>query len=452
MKRVVYDGPMRRVVVPQSTWLTLSAVWLSLGCHLVGGFGDYDFEASDTTSSSTVGIGGGAGAAGGTGGVGGTTGAAGSGGGVGGIGGAGGAALAITRIALGAYHTCALRNDGKVFCWGANNDGELGDGTDVDASIPQLVPNLSASDVAAGGTVSDGHSCAIVAGKVWCWGRNSYGQVGNERADPTLEPTLVPGVDDAVQLALGANHSCARLTNGTVKCWGIGNSGELGDGQMSSSPMPVDVLGIDDAAHIASKTGIVAHTCVVRSTSKKVFCWGYNNLGELGDGTTDPRSEPVEAIGVAGAEQVAVGANHTCAVHGGTVSCWGANTQGMLGSGVLGEVQFSAQPVDDIDVAVAVGAGALHSCAVLSNGTAYCWGSNSDGQLGQSGTGSNIEPTVVGQLSDAVAIVGGHAHTCAVRSDGSARCWGSNSYGQLGDPAVSGSTATPTEPLGLLDP
>jgi alpha-tubulin suppressor-like RCC1 family protein len=359
-----------------------------------------------------------------------------------------------TQVSTGAYHTCALKMDGTIECWGRNTEGQLGRGTTQNANndYPTAISNLNtAVAVAAGGH----HTCALlVGGAVQCWGRNTEGQVGDASgADPIAAPTgirtfaTVPGlaiaaggyhscelmsdgtvmcwgynhdqqitaggfgstytattaamVAGAVAVTAGAYHSCALLGNGSVDCWGYNNDGESGPAQSVFNTIPTSARQID-ASTGAGVEGTTAqggyHTCALL-TSGSINCWGYNGHGELGNGTaTDPApfGAPVTVIGLAGpASSVAAGGYHTCAIVATTIVCWGANGSAQLGRGTFGGDAVVAGVVSgNPPAALSVDAGGYHTCAVFSGSTddVRCWGRNTEGQIGRNPRNFRVDP------------------------------------------------------------
>jgi alpha-tubulin suppressor-like RCC1 family protein len=354
-------------------------------------------------------------------------------------------------IAAGSSHTCALLGDGTARCWGMNDFGQLGDGTTTSSSTPVAVSGLNnAVAIAAGGY----HTCALLSdGTAKCWGNNWYGQLGDNTTTQRLTPVAVSGLSNAVAIAGGYLHTCALLSDGTAKCWGDNGSGQLGDGTTTDSNVPVAVSGLAYALTPAISAGGL-HTCALLGDGS-ARCWGHNMSGQLGDGTnTGPEmcgglylcsSTPVAVSGLANAVAIAAGLSHTCALLGdGTARCWGYNVFGQLGDGTT---TSSSTPVavSGLTNAVAIAAGGYHTCALLSDGTARCWGYNGTGQLGDGTTTGSSTPVAVSGLSNGVAIAAGASYTCALLSDGSARCWGYNFYGQLGD----GTTAESLTPVAV---
>ncbi len=339
------------------------------------------------------------------------------------------------QIVAGMQHTCAVLQDvdskGEVGgsaqstvaeCWGANEHGQVGDGSTTDATEPVLVDLPDVVQVAAGGD----HSCARQrGGTVRCWGRNDSGQLGRGDTSDALEPVSVD-IPDAVDIATGVNHTCAVLTSGGVRCWGANERGQLGSPPAGFEPMPVTVPGITTAVSV---TAGYAHTCVTLANAS-VRCWGANDSGQLGNNTRTDSSVPVRPT-TATVKAVTAGVFHTCALMAdGSVSCWGANDYGQLGDATTTD-RLTPTPLA-LTGAVSLSAGAYHTCAAQSTGVVRCWGRNSAGRLGD-GTGvDRSSPTRVSGVTNALAAVAGGYHSCAVTASGSL-CWGSNSSGQLGN-------------------
>jgi len=339
----------------------------------------------------------------------------------------------ITALAAGEEHTCALTLDGRVKCWGFNEYGQLGDGTAIWHAIPIDVVELTRdiTALAAGWA----HNCAVTSsGGAKCWGYNDFGQLGDGTMNDSSSPVDVVGLTSGVKaLAAGEEHTCALTSEGGVKCWGNNGAGELGDGTTNHSNLPVDVIGLSKGV-----TAVVTdwyHSCVLTS-SGGVKCWGRNDFGQLGNGTTDDSSIPVDVIGLTeGVTALAAGQGITCAVTTvGGAKCWGYNSWGQLGDGTT---THSSLPVEVSGLSSGVSAltaGIWHTCALTTSGGVKCWGYNAWGELGD-GTlnNSSIPVDVVGLSEDVTALTGGGIHNCAMLSNGGVKCWGFNEWGQLGD-------------------
>ena len=467
------------------------------------------------------------------------------------------ALVAMSDVSAGYEHTCALRGDGTVWCWGRNSSGQLGNASTIDSNAPVQVSGLTnATSISAGYT----HSCASRSdGTVRCWGANFTGQLGNGTATDSTVPVTVSGVSSARRVVTSSFATCAVDTSGGVRCWGSGIEGQLGQGTtgiLSTTPVPVtmpavaDASGaftggpdgfcaVDDAGNLRCwgdgtsfvfADGDVAHrpaptvvatgvasvdsggdfdsasVCVARidggvrcwglssafgdqngtgnpfsgsaptpvpgpslpsgstvSLSEwfpsgwgcalgggAVRCWGANSSGQLGDGTRLPRIAPAVVGGLTAPTQVATGADHACAVvSGGGVRCWGRGGAGALGNGTVLD-QLSPVSVTGLGgPATAVAAAADTTCALLSGGTVQCWGAGASGQLGNgTNTGLQGTPVTVSGLTGVAQLTAGVEHFCAVVTGGTARCWGSGGFGQLGQ-GLASSSSTPVTVAGL---
>jgi alpha-tubulin suppressor-like RCC1 family protein len=347
-------------------------------------------------------------------------------------------------ITAGAVHTCALLADGSAKCWGLNTSGQLGiSNTAPSNTAPTPVlgggGSFTARDIAAGRN----HTCAVRAnGTVACWGSNDSGQIGDGTIGGTrLSPVTVPGLNNVVSIAAGEAHTCVVLSVGVPLCWGLNTSGQLGNGTMSTSPTPVGILGINRVVGIAAGGALgSSHTCALLADGT-VRCWGANGSGQLGTGNTSPSSVPVTVPGLANVVSIAVGEFHTCALVAiGAPFCWGFNGSGRLGTSPTTNPLLPA--LVSLDNTVAIAVGNTHTCALRADGAPFCWGANLLGQLGINSTVSQPVPTFT-NLFNAVAIAGGFGHTCAAVADGTSRCWGDNASGQLGNSTIGSSSLTP---------
>jgi alpha-tubulin suppressor-like RCC1 family protein len=337
----------------------------------------------------------------------------------------------VVTLASGYDHTCALTNSGGVECWGSDEYRQLGDGDTLDRSTPIEVKGLSGNVVAL--TAGYYHNCVITAaGGVKCWGWDDYGQLGdgNWVSGPIVD---VVGLSSGVRsLAAGLRHTCALTTSGGVKCWGDNTADQLGDGTNINRLTPVDVVGLSSG--VAALVAGGAHNCVLTSQGG-VKCWGANDSGQLGDGTHDYHNTPVDVVSLSsGVQAIAAGGSHTCALLiSGGAKCWGDNNSGQLGDGTTTEYDTLVDVKGLSGGEVAIGGGALHTCALTSAGGVECWGDNNDGQLGDGTTTAHFTPMkVVGLTGSVVELSVGGYHTCVVTASGSAKCWGGNFSGQLG--------------------
>lgn len=357
-----------------------------------------------------------------------------------------GRGLPVVQLTAGSGFACARRAEGSVLCWGRNDSGQLGDGTTSDRIRPGL-PALEASVVAV--DAGYGHACAVLSdGDVRCWGANGGGQLGDGSLTPRSTPVPVALSEGAVQIGGGHNHTCARMSGGTVQCWGSNSNGELGDGTTLARLLPGAVRDLSDAVDLCVGRN---HACVVRSDGA-VRCWGDNISGQLGDGTRVDRSAPVPVSGITSAVAVTCGGGHTCArLDDGSVRCWGNNSSGQLGVGSPTTPSMALTPIDPGIAGVAsIDAGGTHTCAVYADGSARCWGSNGEGQIGDGTTTQRPSPTAVAIPSgNVVEIAAGDRHTCARTDDGGKYCWGDNEHGSVGSGSLTDPIPTPAALQGL---
>ena len=375
-------------------------------------------------------------------------------------------------VAAGGEFACAILDDGGVRCWGANDRGQLGDGSTLYRPVPVDVAGLPgapsrALTIAAGWS----HACAVVSqgGQVFCWGDNTTGELGPAATGP-FSPLPVPvtgvfgvpapafpwspppvaaggGVSGTPPANFG--HSCAAASGGLV-CWGANGSGQLGDGSTLQSATPRVVSGISAASSVAAGE---RHTCAVSGGALR--CWGANGSGQLGDGTTTASSTPRAVTTTsfpAGLPTFAAAARaSSCAIVGtpAALFCWGDNAEG--------QVTTSPPPPATQLTPVApslgggfspgfVAAGRAHVCGLEpGSNTIKCFGANGQSQLSGAATVTGKNDVVLvgpaGGLANTVAA--GGDHTCALLVDGSIQCWGANDRGQCGIGSTSAPVQTP---------
>ena len=342
------------------------------------------------------------------------------------------------QVSAGLMLTCAMREDGTVWCWGSNAIGQLGNGDDTvpESDVPVQVVGISTATQIG---VGDNHACALLADtSVTCWGVAAH-EDGSYSATWTPIPVQngVGGTfTGAVQLALGGGGACVRMADGSVACWGAFNdSGQLGTDAGAGTAVPVPVAGISGAVDIALGQ---SHSCAALDTGE-VKCWGINGKGQLGQGVYDPATsaDPLTVLGLGGdsphAVKVAAGRDHSCALLAdATMVCWGGNFAGRLGDGT-GQDRLTPTKVVELADVVSIDAGDQVTCAIRNDGTAWCWGYNNQGEVGSGKPYWPMIPAQVVGITSGMNITAGWAQTCAVVSGGQVRCWGVGQYGVTGD-------------------
>ena len=396
------------------------------------------------------------------------------------------AATAVRQLAAGGTHTCAIVAGGRVRCWGNNTSGRLGLGDTLvrgDAA-GEMGDNLPTVDLGFGRTAVEvaagaGHTCARLDNdQVKCWGANGNGRLGQgdtlARGDAAGEMgDTLPAVNlgagrVARSVATGNNHTCALLDNGQVKCWGNNGQGQLGQGDTNARGDVANEMG-DNLNAVALGTGRTAvavtagnaFTCVLLDNGT-VKCWGDGASGRLGLGNVADRGDaagemgdtlPTVNLGTGRtALAITAGDAHACALlDDATVKCWGENASGRLGLGNTADRGDAAGEMGDAlpavslgtgRIAVAVTAGDFHTCALLDNAAAKCWGENDAGRLGLGNTadrgdaagemGNALPAVALGTGRTVTAVTAGGLHTCATLDTGLRKCWGENANGQLG--------------------
>jgi alpha-tubulin suppressor-like RCC1 family protein len=394
-------------------------------------------------------------------------------------------ALEAEAVTAGGGHTCALTDDGAVWCWGDNQFGQVGDGTTTDSRVPAEVigSDASVTSVSAGAN----HTCAVLAnGVVKCWGENSTGQLGDGTTANSPTPVTVQGLSGVAAVAAGDSYTCALTTAGAVWCWGKNDDGQVGQVDPVDPPDPCDPsdssdpcepsdpseqdpessfhtpqLLMDSSDVPITASGISAgssHACAI--VADGVSCWGSNSFGQLGLELSDPAAHPdpgfrasavpVAVAGLTEVTAIAAGGDHTCVADGDVAKCWGSNQAHELGgtpSDGLPWVEIAG-----IGRVSEAASGGKSSCAV-AGGVLYCWGNNTSGQLGDGTTTDHSNPVAVVELASLAPVAGsvsaGLSHTCAVLDEGGVRCWGSNIYGRLGNGTTTDQSSVPTAVVGF---
>ena len=337
--------------------------------------------------------------------------------------------LTWTSVTAGAEHSCGLTSTGEAYCWGKGSSGQLGDGTRTNPWTPMLV---SGRHTWASVDAGSHHTCGVTtAGEAYCWGDNwTVGKLGNGKTTNSLVPALVIGELTWASVDAGYLHTCGVTTGGAAYCWGANQNGQLGNGTTTAysfaNSEPVLVSGGFSWASV--ETG--RHSCGV-TTAGEAYCWGEG--GALGDGTTTDSSVPVLVSGGFSWASVGTG-RHSCGVTTeGKGYCWGSNSGGKLGDGTT---TYRSVPtlVTGGNNWASVDAGSHHTCGVTTFGEAYCWGWNGYGRLGDgTNTNSSVPVLVSGGFSWTSVSANNEMHSCGVTTFGEAYCWGDNREGKLGN-------------------
>ncbi len=378
----------------------------------------------------------------------------------------------MDQIAAGPYHTCGVYQ-GKAYCWGSNSAGQLGNSS-IAVGATTNVPVPVATNVMTGSVTSivAGYSstCALSAGKVYCWGNNTFGQVGDNTGGPAsvnrttpvaVSITNMPGT--VTKISGGSQTYCA-MSGTRPYCWGHNSFGEVGTGSATAATTGILLPTAVTTAVLAGTVTDIAsgwrHTCAI--VSGLVRCWGENLQSELGNNSlvNSLTSVPVPStVMPAGVTAIYGQWLTTCGVSGGKAYCWGRNDFGQFGNGTT-RVINTAAPVTVVDptnimpgpiTSMAVG---YASVCAISNNRAYCWGKNTNGELGIGTTTDSTTPKMFGDplqsfASTTVIATSGYIttpgnvpneHTCAITNAGKAYCTGSNEYGELGNNALANSS------------
>ena len=355
---------------------------------------------------------------------------------------------AISALSAGGLHNLALTTTGGVMAWGSNSSGQLGDGTNTDRSTAVSVSPLTSGVTAV--SAGNAHSLALQNGTVWAWGDNTFGQLGNNTNNSSTTPVqvMIDGttpLTNIIAIAAGGTHSLALQNDGTVWVWGYNNDGQLGDGTNTNENHAEKLTSISGATAIAAG---FSHSLALGADGS-AWVWGSNQYGQLGDGTTTSQNIP-ERIGHFLAKAISAGgaSNDTFVrkIQLPTIPvASGDNMFGQLGDGTTTN---RALPVAvsglSTSTVTALSNGILHSVALTADGSVWVWGSNASGELGGATTaGQSAVPLQVPGLSGIIAVAAGKQHSLALKSDGTVWAWGDNSYGQLGI----GSTSVPATPV-----
>ena len=346
----------------------------------------------------------------------------------------------VVIVSTGGGHACGLDADGRAFCWGRNEHGQLGDGTLINRRTPTAVAG-GRTFIAIDADVF--HTCALTkTGEAYCWGLNQFGEVGDGTQTRRSSPVAVLGGHTFASITTGGQNTCAITPANTAFCWGQGFFGANGTGTQTNALTPQPVAGGHSFASISAGS---QYACGL-TTAGQGFCWGNGGAGKLGNGSNANRLVPVAITGTLTLASISAGGAHACAVTiDGNGYCWGAGSFGRLGNGSVA-THTTPQPVSGNVIFASISAGGPHTCGVSIAGQGYCWGGNIEGSLG---TGSGLSRSTPG------LVFGGHtwrsisagpgatagsgssfASSCGVTVDDLTYCWGSNFWGQLGNGSV----------------
>ena len=336
---------------------------------------------------------------------------------------------ATPQVTAGDHHTLAIKSDGALWAWGWNEDGELGDGTMVGRHSPVRIGSDCSWEHVAAGTF---HTVATKSnGTLWVWGNNDYYKLGlgYGQGNEEYSPVQVGTDSNWEQVAAATFHTVATKSNGTLWAWGWNEDGQLGDGTWIDRDSPVQIGSASNWEQVAAGQ---AHTVAIKSDGT-LWAWGENGYGQLGVvGTTD-RPFPVQVGTDSNWEQLAAGAFHTVATKSnGTLWAWGRNDLGQLGDGTTTE-RHSPVQIGSASNWEQVAAGQAHTVAIKSDGTLWAWGWNMCGELGDGTTVRRHSPVRIGSDCNWEQVAAGALHTVATKSNGTLWAWGENGYGQLGD-------------------
>ncbi len=345
-------------------------------------------------------------------------------------------------LAAGGQHSCLLDANGSAYCWGSNSGGQLG-GRGARTGDPVAVGGgLRFTAISAGGAFS----CGVTGDRqVWCWGQNDRGQLGDGSRIDRRAPVRVAVPGTLRALSTGLAHACALDSAGAAWCWGANDRGQAGVGSAERDALTPSRVGGD--AMFRAIAGGWQHTCAL-DTRERPWCWGRNDDGRLGDGTTADQPEPVLVADAPRLTSLVAGGTHSCALTAsGQGYCWGRNVYGQLGDGTLATTRTPVR-VRAVSNFASLTAGSTHTCGLTTAGEAHCWGRNAYGQLGDASTTDRATPTLVQGGFRFRQLHASGAHTCGATREGLSLCWGYNVQGQLGD----GSRSNSPRPVAVAAP
>jgi len=333
-------------------------------------------------------------------------------------------------------NTCVLTDQNTVECWGFNQSGQVGDGTTVDRPTPYPVKGLSGEIIAV--AVGGMHACVLIfPGSMQCWGDNRYGQLGDGTTANRSAAVPVKVVSGKISgMALGAWFTCVVTELGAVECWGHNDHGQLGNGTTTDNLSAVKVGGLGSG--MVSVSAGTATACAI-DAAQTPNCWGWGMSGIIGDGGETDRFHAAGLRGLStGVNNISVDGNFACAVNiYGMGYCWGDNTYGQLGNGSLDSTLSPVAVAERAEYFYEIKVSANFACGLTAIGHVHCWGFGDHGLLIGAGKpcqeSAYCTPQIIGGLGLAAALSVGDMQACIITNAGEVKCWGDNRFGMLGD-------------------
>lgn len=361
--------------------------------------------------------------------------------------------VSFASVSTGGAHTCALTSSGAAYCWGRGESGQLGGPMpatmcplDTGPFPCSLTPLAVAGGIVFSRLTGGGaHTCGLTEdGSAYCWGSNAAGQLGDNSTTPRDQPVPVAGALKFVAIDAGTEHTCG-LSGDALYCWGRNDRGQVGDGTTSSRHVPTRVNAGLSFRFVTAGGFNYGHTCALTEAGT-AYCWGDNERGQLGIGSSDVAAHPQPAQVNGGLTFVELSGGlgrHTCGrTAAGAAYCWGENTFGALGNGsAVGSATPVAVSGGLTFVQLAAGGFIGHSCGRAISGASYCWGENEVGAVGDGTTTDRLVPVGVAGGFIWTGLDAGFRHTCGRAADGTIFCWGSGRAGQLGTNSTSQSNS-----------
>jgi alpha-tubulin suppressor-like RCC1 family protein len=348
------------------------------------------------------------------------------------------------RISVGERHACAIDSNNKAFCWGADFNGQLGNGAITGSQISPVAVDTTKTwkTINAG----ESHTCAIdTDNKAFCWGDDFYGQLGNSAITGSqTSPVAVDSTKTWKSISASSEHTCAIDTDNKAFCWGQDSNGQLGNGTADDQTSP---SAIDSTKTWKTISAGAFHTCAI-DTDNKAFCWGNDGTGQLGNGIAGNQTSPFAVDSTKTWKTISAGALHTCAIDTDNKAfCWGQDSSGQLGNGTAGN-QTSPFAVDSTKTWKSISASNEHTCAIDTDNKAFCWGRDGSGQLGNGTAGNQTSPFAVNSTDTWLEInasSSGSQFSCALSTSNTLFCWGGDNNGELGNGATTGDQQSPVQ-------